>query len=77
MIPHDQLAYPHEGNCVACHESRLCNYCGASIRGDHGRCTNGRCGKCHGRQCTGGGETSPGHGYGSNTPPTPRKDMRP
>jgi hypothetical protein len=56
-------AYPHEGGCPQCRELRVCNACGAALAGDLGRCTNGRCGKCHRTRCvmTAGGST---HGYG-------------
>lgn len=42
-----------------------CEVCGASLKGDAGRCTNGRCSNCHRKYCTPGGETSPGHGRGT------------
>lgn len=55
--------YPHMGGCPGCRELRACNYCGGSLI-VRGRCNNGRCIKCHGKQCTPGGITTPGHGYG-------------
>lgn len=58
-------AYPHVGGCEGCHAERVCNVCGADTRKDRGRCTNGRCTTCHVAVCTAGGDTSPGHGYGS------------
>lgn len=45
-------------------EAMLCEVCDVDISRDHNRCTNGRCGKCHGKYCTPGGQTSPGHGRG-------------
>lgn len=52
--------YPHEGGCPRCRELRVCNYCGCSIVGDSGRCTNGRCSMCHAGIC-GSGDA---HGFG-------------
>ncbi len=45
----------------------LCNACGG-LRDSRG-CTNGRCAACHASCCTPGGDTSPGHGYGTKVPP--------
>lgn len=63
-IAHNVLPFPHPGGCAGCRSVRCCNYCGADIRADDGRCTNGRCSKCHRDICTPGGVNSPGHGYG-------------
>lgn len=57
--------YPHPGGCECCREQKKCNACGASLLLDFGRCTNGRCSKCHRKHCTPGGATDKGHGYGS------------
>lgn len=56
-------SYPHYGGCEKCRELNVCNHCGKPK--DQGRCTNGRCSDCHGRVCTPGGDTYPGHGYGT------------
>lgn len=59
-------AYPHEGACPACRAERCCNCCGGPLGTVmEGRCTNGRCRGCHQAVCTPGGDTSPGHGFGS------------
>jgi hypothetical protein len=57
--------YPHEGGCPECRDARVCDACGTSVRFGVGstRCTNGRCGACHNRYCTGGGAVDTGHGY--------------
>jgi hypothetical protein len=55
--------YPHDGGCSECRSRQVCNVCGYLLSG--GVCTNGRCLFCHGRVCTPGGETAPGHGFGS------------
>lgn len=52
--------YPHAGGCPCCRARRVCNWCGQTR---HAGCTNGRCGECCNNVCTGGGSTSPGHGY--------------
>lgn len=52
--------YPHVGGCEVCHGQGVCNYCGADVQKDPGRCTNGRCSHCHARICTPGES----HGYG-------------
>jgi hypothetical protein len=59
---HDR-PYPHEGGCIGCRDARprLCNVCG---KPKGSGCTNGRCDKRHAANCTGGGDTSPGHGFG-------------
>lgn len=44
--------------------ARVCEVCGADTSRDRGRCTNGRCSKCHATHCTPGGDTGPGHGRG-------------
>ena len=62
---HEAMPYPHAGGCERCYAARRCNSCGASTKGDPGRCTNGRCSSCHGQYCGPGGETSPGHGFGT------------
>lgn len=62
MIPVADIPYPHEGGCHCCTYARVCNVCGEPLGSD--RCTNGRCGRCHRSECTTGGQTSPGHGYG-------------
>lgn len=62
-MTHDHV-YPHEGGCSGCRDRRVCNACGADLRRDRGRCTNGRCERCHDEFCTPGGSTSPGHGFG-------------
>lgn len=40
---------------------KLCEVCGVDISKDSGRCTNVRCGMCHTKWCTAGGNTTPGH----------------
>lgn len=47
-----------------------CEVCRKPLAGDRNRCTNGRCGDCHVKWCTPGGNTSPGHGrrYPKNHP---------
>ena len=65
MSAHNALItppYPHEPGCVACRETKKCNVCGGTVSGGK-HCTNGRCLHCHASTCTGGGETSNGHGY--------------
>jgi hypothetical protein len=52
---------PHEGSCEGCREARVCNVCGADVRHDRNRCTNGRCGGCHGKHCS---PESRGGGHG-------------
>lgn len=59
-------AFPHEGACEGCRAECVCNHCGADIRRDIGRCTNGRCSRCHSSTCGLGGATSPGHGFWRN-----------
>lgn len=45
--------YPHPACCPQCREQLRCNYCGGFLGGIHdGRCTNGRCARCHPRHCT-------------------------
>jgi hypothetical protein len=39
-----------------------CTVCQCDIRRDAGRCTNRCCSSCHANFCTGGGNTTPGHG---------------
>jgi len=58
---HESQEYPHDAGCGVCRALKRCNVCGISFP----FCTNGRCGECHGRVCTSGGDTSPGHGYGN------------
>lgn len=55
--------WPHPGGCLGCQEARTCNVCGKIIARGTG-CTNGRCGTCHTRYCTPGGNDRRGHGYG-------------
>lgn len=57
---HNVKPFPHPGGCPGCRSVRCCNYCGADIRQDAGRCTNGRCGHCHRTICT----PDEAHGYG-------------
>ena len=57
---HAQQPWPHDGCCEGCRTMRVCNVC--SIPLTSSRCTNGRCPSCHGKFCTAGGCTSPGHG---------------
>jgi hypothetical protein len=60
--------YPHEGGCAECAAKRVCNVCGRPRRlviNPGGACTNGRCSDCHTACCTPGGNTDPGHGFGS------------
>jgi len=59
--------YPHEGGCPGCRDARVCNVCGGAFGVGKlgGRCTNGRCSRCHQEHCTPGGQTTPGHGYGA------------
>jgi hypothetical protein len=66
-LPHAGRAYPHVGSCHGCRWMMVCNFCGQPALPSE-RCTNGRCGSCHGTQCTSGGVTYPGHGFGPNTP---------
>jgi hypothetical protein len=56
-------SYPHAGGCEGCRRNGVCNVCGGVLERST-CCTNGRCGGCHGKHCTPGGESSPGHGYG-------------
>lgn len=58
-----RTSYPHPGCCEDCQTERVCNSCGADIRRDLHRCTNGRCGDCDARYCTGTG--SDDHGCGT------------
>lgn len=45
-------------------ERLTCELCGTLLsRGTV--CTNSRCGRCHQKYCTPGGNTSPGHGRGN------------
>lgn len=46
-----------------------CEVCGTPIPSQRDRCTNQRCLACHGKHCTPGGATSPGHGRGWPTKP--------
>ena len=64
IITHKDAQYPHAGGCTECRRERVCNYCGTDIKGDWGRCTNGRCTHCHTTVCTPGGAMSFGHNYG-------------
>jgi hypothetical protein len=58
--------YPHEGACAGCRTAHVCNVCGSSYDGHGaGHCTNGRCSACHNAHCTSGGDTYPGHGFGT------------
>jgi hypothetical protein len=57
-------AYPHRGGCEGCRKERRCNVCGRKLESWEG-CTNGRCRGCHAGACTPGGNTGPGHGYGT------------
>lgn len=41
---------------------RPCVVCGAESHHATGGCTNACCAACHGRYCTPGGATTPGHG---------------
>ena len=61
---HTEARHPHAGGCDGCREARICNACGDPITTAN-RCTNGRCHDCHVGICTPGGETYPGHGYGT------------
>lgn len=61
------------GAAVVTHRVEVCEVCGTDIARDRSRCTNRRCGQCHTKHCTPGGETSPGHGRGSV--PTPPSEM--
>lgn len=50
----------------------VCEVCGTNIGAvveRHQRCTNQRCGYCHRRYCTPGGDTEPGHGRGDIATP--------
>jgi len=60
--PSHAKTFPHEGGCMGCLVEDTCNACGGSTAA--GRCTNGRCFRCHVAHCTSGGNASPGHGYG-------------
>lgn len=62
--PHGPI-YPHQGGCPGCRDARVCNVCGTSVAFAIGvsRCTNGRCGACHHRYCTGGSDVAGDHGY--------------
>lgn len=51
--------------------ARVCEVCGCNTSKDAGRCTNGRCGDCHRKHCTPGGDVAPGHGRGTVTPHAP------
>ena len=60
--------YPHGGGCSGCRVQGKCNVCARPRRGrlnPGGACTNGRCAECHAACCTSGGDTTPGHGYGT------------
>lgn len=68
MKNHETSDYPHDGGCEGCRDSGVCNVCGTRVAGRDAaapKCTNGRCMSCHRDVCTGGGDTTPGHGYGS------------
>lgn len=62
---HDSVPWPHEAGCSLCKADKMCSVCGTSIEDPAGRCTNGRCLKCHAGVCTPGGDQSPGHGFGT------------
>ncbi len=64
MTAHKDHPYPHEGGCRRCWRDQRCNVCGRP-RARRILCTNGRCPYCHGEICTDGGDSGPGHGYGS------------
>lgn len=66
MTAPSRIPFPHVGGCEGCRAAGVCNGCGAELRGDAGRCTNGRCSRCHAARCTDGGATAPGHGYGAS-----------
>ncbi len=53
---------------------RRCEVCDKDISKDPKRCTNGRCGDCHSRYCTPGGNDSPGHGRGTVVPHSERSE---
>lgn len=62
-VAHDAIPFPHSGGCPTCRSERRCSQCGGTFnRGD--LCTNGRCLTCCRDECTPGGVTGPGHGYG-------------
>lgn len=54
---------------------RTCEVCGGLAPASE-RCTNGRCGACHSKHCTGGGITEPGHGRGTVAIPFSREAIQ-
>lgn len=65
-MPFGPENFPHAGGCEYCREEGICNWCGTPTTPSTGKCTNGRCAGCHAQHCTLGGDTYPGHGYGSS-----------
>lgn len=73
MTHYGFTSFPHPGACEDCRAEHRCNFCGNVLTNPH--CTNGRCWVCHREECTPGGDTSPGHGFGPYTPsPTLHRD---